>query len=280
MTTPNGIVAVTEQVNTAGAITYWRLSGDVATVTLAEAWEDAGLDPKLLPGLPGAETALRRAMHQYSGPHRLVRPLRGEGFALVAEETPEDDLKYAVDFKAKVAGETVTVEPSEHPYADSLQQSFDHNRATLTTEDISVWLTKMVKRVGAVQLRDTGGMYFVPRQSIDTWRAVHRALKAASAHTVYEIPALRSEEAVEAILDAVQAEAEKEARALEAELEKGLLTARGLKGRASKTEQMLSKIQGYEGLLGQSMDALKKRIEDLKASITVAIFQAEEEVAA
>jgi hypothetical protein len=275
------LVAVTdEKVEAAGAITYWRLSGHVDAVVLQAAWEDAGLDPKWLTAGPGVETCLRRAMQELAGPHRLVRPLKGSGYALVDEVADEETLSYGTTLKAKLKGESVEVTPPSHDLAQAVLDGYAVQRMALTTEDISSWLTRLIKRVGAVPLRDTGGVYFVPRTHLDTWRTIGRVLRTAGANVVYEIPALRSDEAVEAILDALQTEAEREAKALESELEKGELTSRALKGRASKTEQMLAKIQSYEGLLGQSLDVLKKRVEDLQANITVAIFQADSEEAA
>lgn len=275
------IVAIQDgNIETAGAITYWRLSGDVSIQTLAQVWEDAGLDPKGLPGLPGAETALKRSLKDLAGPHQLVRPLKGSGYALVNEVTAEEGNVYDTGLRARLSGESVVVSPTDHVHTTDVLTGFERYAKVLIANDISSWLTRVVRRVGAVPLRDTGGMYFVPRHRLDDWRAVARALRAASSHVIFEIPALRSDEAVEAILDAVQVDAEREAKGLEEDLQNPSLTARGLKGKARTTERMLAKVESYEGLLGRTMDGLRKRIEDLKASITVAIMAAESEEAA
>lgn len=277
------IVAV-EGMETAGAITYWRLSGELSAFILAEAWEDAGLDGKMLPAPVGPEKILRRTMMQLTSQHRLCRPLPSGGYAIVDEaSTDSGDLAYAVGLKARIleSGD-VAVEPSNHPDAPNVAEQYEQNKRMMTTGDVSGWLTHLIKKTNAVSLRESGGVYFVPRPQLDTWRTISKVLRAVSDHLIYEIPALKTDEAVEAILAAVQAEAEREAASLEEELAKGVLTARALKGRTSKTEQILAKIQSYEQLLGRSMTEMRTRVEDLKASITVAIFQADsaEEVAA
>ena len=60
---PN-IVAVLDNPEEAGAIIWWRLSGELSLETLRDAWGAASLDSKLLPKEPTAVTAMARVLLQ------------------------------------------------------------------------------------------------------------------------------------------------------------------------------------------------------------------------
>jgi hypothetical protein len=271
----------------AGAFAWWRLSGDVSGDALTQTWAAAGLDEKMLPDMPSPEKALRRAAMEMKGPRRMVRPLGKEitGWAIVDEHAKGEDIGWAVECRVMLnAVGQASVEPADHPCAAQVLADFQAQLTCLSQQDVSAWLCRMVAKVNAVALRDTGGVYFVPRENLALWRAMGAALEAASANVMFDAPALRSDDPAEmarlvkSILASVEAEATKDAKDLEVELAEETLNTRSLKIRAERAERVLAKVQSYEALLGTSMDVMRKRIEDLQASITVAIFASEDEV--
>jgi hypothetical protein len=112
------------------------------------------------------------------------------------------------------------------------------------------------------------------------FRALRDAL-AAVPGTDYRfsvIPALRGDEAVEAVLNAVLAEAEKEAASMEADLAKDL-GKRAMENRIGRCEAVESKVAQYERLLDKSMGGMRERLDALRVQLTVAMLKptAEEE---
>lgn len=280
------VVAVTDS-KEAGAVCWWRLSGVIEQERLATVWEEQGLDKELLPAEPSPADALRRSMRHFNKGRQLVRPLgHGQGFAVVQEVIDDElNLTHAVLLNARL----VTVDEHERllfqpgpgvqlnkKLADEIRALYDHALATHSVDDISDWMANtLLPSVHAVGLRDKGGIYFVPRTTIDTWRRMVTAVRECSGHNVFEMPALSSAEAVSAILDAITREAEEAAAKMESELIEDDLGVRALKSRVTKLDGVLNKVTKYEQLLGTNLDVLRARMEQLSAQIAAAIFTAE-----
>jgi len=264
----------------AGAIVYWRLSGTVDALKLTEAWQDAGLADALLPETPTPDAALRRAVYEQKARRRLVRKLpNGKGWAIVEEKIEGDDLAYAVGLRVTLnkigrvalhADEDKSDLASVQVIGGEIVNAFDQHLDHFSASDISAWLVHFAAKCGAVSLRERGGIYFVPRDTLPYWRKAVAAIASASDHSCYEIPALKSDEAVDAILDAVMREAQSATDAMADELETGELQARALCNREEQCTAILAKLKQYEALLGRNMGTLTARVDDLKADIAIA----------
>jgi len=284
-----GIFAVSD-VNSAGEITYCRLSGDVDVDKLREVWEARGLDPALLPDPPTDEYALKRACLESKGNFRvLVRPLQGvAGYALVTETADGQDLKYDTDgmlrayitYDKSDAGQSVSkavVEPKDHPKAKSIRALFEEYRGTLSSRIIGgKWLWgKLAVLCKSVSLRDTGGVYFIPSDCVEQWHAFCDAIEEASLSTIFHIPAVRAEEAIFAVLAALQVEAESEIASMAEELSRaddGALGARALRSRAMRSRDVRAKVQHYEKLFERAVPGLQEKIDALDADIASAVL--------
>lgn len=274
-----GVVAVPDAAEgTAGAIVWWRLSGGLDLERMTMAWEAAELNKRLLPDYPSEQTALLRAANFLTDKRLLARPMEGtKGWALVREVAKGEGLDYEVLIRARVTKDQgLKVEAGPNPQApqlvERLRAEYERFQRELTLGDVSGWMSKLIRTTQAVALRDTGGVYFVPRSHVDTYRRIAGAIHAASGHKLFEVPALRSDEAVEAILDAVIREAEGEVGSMETELDTEDLGERALRTRQNRCERMREKVKLYEELLGKSLEGLHKRMEGLEASITTAIL--------
>lgn len=275
----------------AGAIVLWRLSGETSFEALKAGFAAQGLGEKLLPELPSPEVALRRAVRAQESKRVLVRRLPGgaPGYAIVNEQAIEGDgsasapLRYDIGLQVRLiqGGLTFSSPPGsgqqerENILAAEIQATFEAGKQRLEATDTAGWLCEMVRVVSAVPLRDTGGVYFVPRYTLPLWRRIVAALKGASATFVAEIPALRSSEAVDAILDSLRREADQFIGTMEAELAEAAATPDGMGGRAIKTrlnrcEETVSKLGTYERLLGVKVDEVRSRVEVLQANLAAA----------
>jgi hypothetical protein len=274
-----GVVAVVDQQAT-GAIVWWRLTGDVDVDVFQKAWLDAGLMKELLPEPPTPNTALGRAMREMSERRRLVRSLKGnKGWGVVNETATDTTLDYQMQIKASIEDGKLKVEPAGHNLSDEVKLKYATYCNSYTITDTSALLCSTVKALKAVPLRDTGGVYFVPRDQIPELRKVVTAIKSVSDHRVFEVPALRSDEAIEAILSALIAEADSETSAMETEFDTTELGGRALRTRAGKAEALLAKVKEYETLLGKNLSAVTERVVGLKDALVTAALAAEQEAA-
>ena len=269
-----GVIAVSDAA-LAGGIFWWSLSGDLDFAKLHTAWMTAGYDEKLLPKGATPAEALNRAVHAFQNKRTLARPLGGKrGWALVSEATSNDgnDLQYDTLCTARVDSDGhLHISHNNPDLNKQILGRYHYYRNTLTATDVSMWLSgRLIAQAHAIKLRSTGGVYFIPHEQLDTFKAWAGLLRGISDHVVYEVPALKSDEAVEAILAALMAEADTEVGAMETELDTEDLGKRALKTRTRRCDDLRVKLVAYEGLLGRSMDAMQGRLEGLQAALVEA----------
>jgi hypothetical protein len=277
-------IVVTEKSEQAGCVVYWTLSGPVDLARLRAAWEAEGLDPGRLPAFPSPEVALTRACKDEQSASRLVRQHPAGGWAIVDERRGGGALSYDVGVRIRLNDrkDGLLVTPSKDcdrtevvRIGQRVRAAWDQHGHQVAAGDASCWLIGLVtRRLGGVLLRETGGIYFVPRTHVPELQAVKRALVAATRHQVYEIPAMRTEEAVAAVLAALLAEAGVEARGFEQALEEGKLGERGLNNRAAAAEAMKAKLASYEELLGVNLESLRGELERMRAALAAAALVA------
>lgn len=261
----------------AGAITYWRLSGGVNGERLGAAWKERGLPEALLPTLPSPETALTRAVKKHEGRRNgttiLARQLPEARGWVLKHETPNadnSDLTYSTEARVWVdkLGRFQT-DRADSDLSRAVEVEYPRQLAEVSAADVSSWLVRMAAYVTAVSLRDAGGVYFIPRGTLPTWRGMVHAIRAASSHAVFEIPAMRGEECVAAVLDALNAECDEEVKRMEAEITAatGGLSKRGIATREAHLDRLRGKVEGYCTLLGARQEELVARLEAVRASL-------------
>lgn len=270
---------VTHDVQEAGCISYWRLAAGTSLARLRAAWIAQGLDEKKLPKPPAIETAAYRAVHALKDKRRLVRPLERRGAWVVVSEVVDpitNTTQYVNEMRFRVIQGNLVAERIDADQAlfDALAASTDKRfRAAadeLSAHDVGSWLVDLSRTLGAVSLRESGGVYFIPRANTETWRKIAAAVEAANSHSVFRIPALRNDEAIAAIADAITAEADAAVAEIEADLQTGEIGERALRTREARCRDMSAKVASYETLLNVKLDAVRARLERLTMNVTAA----------
>ncbi len=277
------LIVTPESVISAGTISYWRLSGQLNLYRLIGYWPQMGLDPKALPKPPGPAVALGRAVRMEAGPRMLVRPLKDGAIWAIVEETVTSPTSLGhrtlciVGFRDEPVFVREHATPTEYEaMVARIRANFDRQKGELAPEDISAWMVRLAKKLNAVPLRDTGGIYFIPRKEADLWRRVATVVEAVSSHSIFQIPAMRNDEAIRAITDAITQEADAAVSTIAEELT--TLGDRALKHRREACDALLAKIAEYDSLLGVQLQC-RERVEGLQASIAMALLVANDEVA-
>ena len=285
-TNPDKDLMVTpEALGVCGSVSYWRASGTVSIATMAAAWDAAGLDKELFRKAPEPETALRRAVLDLA--KRETINDKSERRVLDSSAEGDVDLGRGRGDRAggcqaglypardrELRGKAIRVVQGLGTWAQTQQienavaAGFFAQQGLFAPEDITGWLVKLAYANGAVTLRDSGGVYFIPRPAMEFWNKAADAIQSASDHKVFRIPAMRNDEAVAAIIDAVTQEAEQEAQKINDEIMTGL-GDRAIETRKTRIVELLAKVGSYEELVGQKMK-ISERLESLQASIATA----------
>jgi len=276
MANDHGLIAVMENVDTAGVIVWWRLVGGMDIGRLRTAWANNNLDEEWLPNDPTPTVAMQRAVAEQRGAHRLTRRLKTGTWLVVNEHESidGDDLVYETDIKVSIneVGR-LGIEPDDHEQAETLRARFTHYLSNIIQADVSAWLVEMMPKCSAVGLRDTGGIYFVPRFAVPMWDRMLKALREASPHVISCVPAMRSGEAMDALTEAITQEAKRAADVLERELTDASLGKRALEHRVETMDDIKAKVEAYEDLMGRKLETLHAGIDDLRAQLTTAILK-------
>lgn len=292
-----GVVAVPEMAGqTVGSIAWWRLSGSIRRTDLELLWLAAGLKPEDLPRPTTPAEALRRAALSQSRKDILVRSIgKGEGWALVRESQGEGAPEYQVQARVVLVGGYDEVPyapqvqvmsedpdgghhwltaPENHPAVTAVDLVYRDALTSLSADDIGTWLVRRAEAMGAVRLRESGGIYFIPRDHAQEWHHIADILHHCSEHRVSEVPALRSDEAVEAVLDAVAQEVTRTMTQVEEDLSKGL-GSRALEGRVKVVVDALLKVEKYGALLGRGVETFTEKPGVLQSQVVEAHLMAQ-----
>lgn len=280
-----GKLIATDSSGTCGAIVWWTLKGVLRHDALKEALEDAG-SPAVPPEEPSDLVALRSACVEVARVHRLeVRNVgRGE-WALVRDPDVDEaagKLEYDLIATARVAPSPsvpIEVKSSDIGIENELGAAFLKARGELSQAELSAWLCSKLERLGAVALRERGGIYFVPSDVTGKWQRVVKALGACGQQGLHNVPAMRSADAVESIMAALASEAESAVEALMAELALPLDDALGLRALATRqkqTEALMAKLERYENLLGKALPHITAKVDAARAAVVTAQSLAEQ----
>ena len=261
-----------------GAITYWRLAGGANGDDLNNALRDSGLSDDDLLKLTTPRRALRRAMQERARGNVFMRAgrsaLKDGGLYLVrqtadaVDQSPVFDVM--VDARLSTAGTpTFQVDARFNPDTDddveaSLNDRFWHHVWHVTAIDISSCLIQQARACDAVSLRESGGMYFIPRDRLDAWQQRVETLHAETNCRVHMVPAMDSQQAFDAVIDAVIDESTMFTASLQEDLDGGELGERALRSRAEQAKAHLEKLARYERLLGE---AAAERLATLREGI-------------
>lgn len=286
MTTQPKDFVITESAGTCGCVTYWRSGPPISIEALRDAWVAAGLDMELFRKAPEPVTAFRRAvlaqadrktLDKTSELRTLVRPqAEPHTWAIVEEFVQEGKppvyTTIALTSFAKgdpeITGVDGTAERCRNLFT-TIMDMFATQSGTFAPEDITTWLVRLAEKKNAVTLRDTGGVYFIPRDSMDFWNKAAEAVETASkkTHRVFRIPAVRNSEAVDAIVDAVTVEAEQISAKIDAEVFGDTpIGERAVETRRANIDALLAKLSSYEALLGRQL-SIRERAENLRISL-------------
>jgi hypothetical protein len=263
-----------------GRIVMWTMNGDVTVDALTRAL--ASVESKALaPEPPSALVALHRAVDAVAkalGRLEVHHVSRGE-WAIVGKPTEQDgvqrQLVYPIDCTAKLVreGDTERLEISGKG-EDQIRAAYEVAKGVLASSDIGTWLCEKLTKLGAVALRDRGGVYFIPRPQVWKWDLIVKALRACSKHTVHGIPAMRSQDAIDAILSALAADTRTECDKIAADIGDGTLGAKALANREKTTGELLGRLDAYNEILGGRLDELRAAIEETRAAVATAALAA------
>lgn len=273
------------EISSLGITTYWTLPHvDVVHEDLETAWENAGLDKKILPKPPRASKALRRAVTDLADRRTLARPMqRGTSWAVVDEEATNDSLTHTISAKARLdktqEGQPATLVVEGDGQADKIKEGFERQKGIQRSSDIATLLVRMISRCDGIALRDSGGVYFVPQSKVGEYlQACSVVEQLVDGAIVYQMTTAIDPQTVRSVLGALASEVATEIQLVDADLakentDKGL-GERALRGRIRRLDTLRDKVSEYESLVEETQPQLHDDLKVLRARVVEAEMRA------
>ena len=269
------LIALDTDTGTSGEIAYWRLGGAISADALSAALESAGID---CPDCPTATpaTALKRAMEDVARTGSdLVRRHPKGGYIVIHERSDEtgEHLEHTEGLRCWYEGTRadgrLAFNYPGHKLCSEIRDRFRFYLGHCTSREICAWLPMvLVHHLDAVSLRPGGGMYYVPAPTVRQWRKLTAQVSDLSDSRFFAVPALTTDDAVEAILDGLVNEAQSLADDMDRELERENIGERALDTQHARCDRFLGKLQRYEAILGQKLGHVAEGIVELTCAIT------------
>lgn len=189
---------------------------------------------------------------------KIVQPLRNQkenGFEVVDVTRKDEANDYVVDFAAKVVDGQVVVSRGYATQA-KIQQAYEVYRATLGGSAIGGALIEIVKKLGGVTLRDSGGIYWLPDVCLEKWEQVIGAFEAAGDNQVYLVRTIMDAKTVKAVGAAISDEITKASAELIEEITGGKCGEQAIENRLVRAKQLRGRVNEYEIILGSTLKQL------------------------
>lgn len=256
-------------ISISGAITYWSVSSSTSREALEEGLTTAGLD-RWVPSRLSIQNAIKAALTDlYAQPKTLIRPDRG-GFSVVDETQGLFGLDHATRIWVAVQNnKTPVVSPVDHEDTSRILSAIAAQQDLVPVAQLTSMLTGIVKSLGGLSLRESGGLYWLPSPSLSKWGEVQKIMRAAGPNRVAMIQTMVDEESVAAVVDAITAEIESECAQMQAELASGL-SDRAAKHRAAHLNGLVDRLRTYEASLGITLDKLREGLVILDGGLIAA----------
>lgn len=255
-------------ISISGSITYWSVSSSTSREALEAGLSAAGLD-RWIPSRLSVQNAVKAALTDlYAQPKTLIRPDRG-GFSVVDETQGLFGLDHATRIWVAIQNNKPVIAPADHPDADRILSAIAAQQDLVPVAQLTAMLTGIVKSLGGLSLRESGGLYWLPSPSLSKWGEVQKIMRAAGPNRVAMIQTMVDEESVAAVVDAITAEIESECAQMQAELASGL-SERAAKHRAAHLSGLVDRLRTYEASLGVTLDKLREGLVILDGGLIAA----------
>lgn len=310
------VKVIKDDVQGAGAVVFWSLSGATPYEEFIDALEDNDIPEKYHPEPPTPAEALRsteKDSRRFLPKGYFTRKLDKHTYAVVQETRDSDDAKTSKETYQPIVKVGCAVTPVEdddgkvidhrvrfwHKFRRGTQQGikelltayvqeflarFKQARTEIALHHLDWWVRRVMgEYVHTVTLGERGKPYYVSPTCMAKYTALTTAVMTASddSHTFNQIPAMRSDDCIESVMAACLREVTKKCEGVYAALEDDdkKLGARALRTKQKELETLLTKMTSFEALIGPGLDRLREDIEECQATVIEAelVIEAEKE---
>jgi hypothetical protein len=180
------------------------------------------------------------------------------GFEVMRKKRGAVQNEYDVAFSARIESWGGLIVEGEGNQT-AIQAAFDRHKSQLTGAAIGKLLVDVLARAGGTTLRESGGVYWVPEESVQAVERMAAFVEECGedgGNRVYLLRTAMDESTVRAVRDAITAEVTKEANAIVNELKENDFGDEALTRRQLAAASLHARVSRYERILGEAMSTL------------------------
>ena len=253
-----------------GAVTYWRLAKFIELKGLVENLTDYGYN-KFAPSARTPSAALRDALEEVFSTRKLrVEPLKDKNaFEIIEIERGEERNYYRHHMWVGIDKlRQIEVKPYAYDTANHIMEAYNKHLGLVRASAVTQSLLAILAHLNGCALKQGGHVYWLPADSLVSWRVVGRAVEGAPKHGgtsgVYLLQHQFDAESVKAVKDGIVEEIRAEAERMHEEILSNKLGEKALEFRKEELARLGQKIGIYEGLLDTGLDSLKQHLDTVE----------------
>lgn len=269
-----------EALEALGLIVTFKAGGEAQQQSVEDVFKSVGFGHDA----PKPRT-LRDSLHSglvetFSKKNRPVRPTK-RGYEVVQEHatedgignTREDVVKAWIERDRNSGGEVVRVDVPEQ--YETVKAATDAAAKRVDGTAIGKALSAVaVGRLGGFSIRDGGGAYWIPPQSVETWLKLSSGLSATGAVRFRKLTIVGDNDTVDSLVDGATDKVDGILKSITAELDKGTLGPRGLVTQSEAANALVEEVLKWEETLGRALDAIRSRAEEVQVRAAQAALAA------
>lgn len=263
-----------------GAVVFWTL-GEYSSRLKIEAGLQGislmgGAWDKLSPGERTPSACLRDAVGKSYPKHHITHLAKRDGWAVMEESRSSDDVAASTIASFRVDEATHQIQMLRgfnYQKLMEIQSEYQAQRLLLKPAQVGNSLVRMLFRLNATTIRPTGGIYWLPNDSLPAWAEISKVIESAGVggkNSMYRITHQFDADAIRAVRDAILAEVQYETDLLIEEIDSGTLGERALQSKAKAAEVLHVKIKEYENILGEKLKLAREMAEKAEQSAIAA----------
>lgn len=206
-------------------------------------------------------------------PHRQQKE---HGFELVKVNRGETENDYVASFSARVQDGRVSIVKGFCDGLYVLQTQYEQAKATVGGDAVGRALVEIMAHLKGTTLREVGGVYWIPEESVPTWQRVIEAFDNTGCKTrLYCARTVMDEQMARWVKDAIVSEITASATALTEEIAEGTLGEQALETRKVKAQALRGRVAEYESILSEMLPHLHAvvQVAETAASSALAVQQ-------
>lgn len=230
------------------------------------------------PSKPTNVTALKKALETVISPDAkghniLVRPLKGmdgRGF-VVAQEDPK--IRGEFRFRQRHAAvwyndDNYDIDPPLSPALQlDLSREYIRNQKELSSTSVGVCLADVARVMGAVPLREAGGVYWLPDDKLAAWTDFSSDIERAGPNRVYVLKVKATPEMVRCVGDFLCMMAETQVNEMMTALDKEEVPVSVVTSRRKKLDSLTKQVKDFEQAFSRSLTEIDAKLGDAAAAL-------------